>query len=88
MISSLIGTHVSYDYPLQFVTLPDHSAHRGQMVLVLCECADAEGPEDSCEQMYRIRALDGWEGDAWITELSTPGAITPHLLGQEAGDLG
>lgn len=84
-ITSLIGNHVVFDYPAHFESLPDYQSHRGQVVLVLRECnpSEADGPARGCEQMYKIRAADGWEGDAWATELSTPGAITPALLGSE-----
>lgn len=84
-ITSLIGNHVSFDYPPHFEFLPDYQSHRGQLVLVLRECNDteADGPARGCEQMFKIRAADGWEGDAYATELSTPGAITPTLLGND-----
>lgn len=84
-ITSLIGNHVVFDYPAQFESLQAYQSHRGQVVLVLRECnaAEADGPDNGVEQMYKVRAADGWLGDAWISELSTPGAITPALLGSE-----
>jgi hypothetical protein len=62
-----------FDYPEHFVTLPGYSAHRGQAVEVLRELVDGEeydGPLAGLERMYRVRAADGWEGDAWESELS------------------
>lgn len=84
-ITSLIGTHVVFDYPAAFDTLADYSCHRGQVVLVLREVdpTEADGPAQGVEQMYWFRAADGWEGYAYVSELSTPGAITPELCGSE-----
>lgn len=78
MITALIGNHVVFDYPAHYTTLQDYKAHAQQVVLVLRE---ADKPQQGCEQMYYIRAADGWEGEAWITELSTPGAVTEELMG-------
>lgn len=84
-ITSLIGNHVVFDFPAHLPTPPDYQRHRGQAVLVLRECdaTEADGPALGFEQMYVIRAADGWEGEAYVTELSTPGALTPALLGSE-----
>jgi hypothetical protein len=57
-----------FNYPPEFTSLPDHTAHGGQIVEILCLVPkhqyDFEG-----EPMFRIRACDGWEGDAWLSEL-------------------
>ena len=60
-----------FDYPEQFTTMPEYSAHRGQVVTVLrrANLQEADGPEQGCDQMYWIRALDGWLGMAFSTEL-------------------
>ena len=57
-----------FDYPVEFVTLPDYSAHRGQRVTVIRQLTDDECDPDS-EPMWRIRATDGWTGDASDYEL-------------------
>ncbi|OZI20087.1 hypothetical protein CAL26_21265 [Bordetella genomosp. 9] len=48
---------------------PDYVAHSGQIVDVVHEI-----PTDQDERLYRVRAADGWEGDAWDSELSTVAA--------------
>ncbi len=60
-----------FDYPEQFVTLPEYSEHRGQVIQVLRKATsdEADGPEEGCEQMYVIKAHDGWTGLAWESEL-------------------
>lgn len=67
-MARVVGKRFVFDYPAQFTTLPDYTAHRGQEVIVVrrlgSDEADAEvGP------MYRVRASDGWEGSAFADEL-------------------
>lgn len=58
-----------FDYPEAFVTLPEYSARRGQLVEVVRPLKrHVEFPYEG-EAMFRIRAEDGWEGDAWRSEL-------------------
>lgn len=70
-----VGCHYLFAYPGEFVTLPDYSAHRGQMVEVI-----GPVPEDQYENlgdmMWRVRAADGWEGDAFESELLFPTEVT------------
>jgi len=60
-------------YPTEFSMHPDYTAHAGQIVLCLRKCTpeEADGPDvdPSLEQMYHVRAHDGWEGDAYDSEL-------------------
>lgn len=57
-----------FNYPTEFVTLPDYSAHRGQTVKVIRKLRDDEcDPE--CQPMYLIQAEDGWQGNASLDEL-------------------
>lgn len=61
-----------FDYPKEFVTLPDYSAHRGHEVEIVRELIDGDeydGPKTGLERMYEIRAKDGWVGHAWESEL-------------------
>lgn len=73
-ISSLVGTHVVLDCLSDRTQRPDYAAHSGQTVLVVRERDSEEA--DGHEQAYLVRAADGWEGTAWASELSTPGALS------------
>lgn len=65
-----------FDYPPEFTTLPEYTAHAGQIVTVL-RALRHRGPDAEFEfegdAMFRIRADDGWEGDAWRSELLREG---------------
>lgn len=67
------GAKFRFDYPAEFVTLPEYSARRGTVVEVVRPLTKEEAQEPDEEngftQMYRIRTEDGWEGDAWEEEL-------------------
>lgn len=73
-----IGKAYIFDYSLEFTSLDDYSAHRRQAVTVLRQCTLDEaaqiwddfgnGPE-CCDVMYKVKASDGWIGDAWDSEL-------------------
>lgn len=67
-------TAARFNYPACFVTKPEYTAHAGQLVQVLrpCTADEADGPDQDCEQMYLIRAKDGWEGHAFESELEFP----------------
>ncbi len=77
------GKQYRWDYPVEFTTLDDYSAHRGQMVTVLRPCtfdeADViwdklatDSPEEIFDRMFKVQAADGWIGDAWESELVQP----------------
>ena len=63
-----IGKTFRFDYPAQFVTLPEYTAHQGQSVIVLRQLASDEC-DDEQQPMWKVRATDGWEGDAFDDEL-------------------
>lgn len=65
-VPKVIGQRVRFAYPEHFVTLPDYSAHRGQIVTVTSEDDDCD---DECAPMFKIKADDGWTGTAWADEL-------------------
>jgi hypothetical protein len=69
-----------FNYPSEFTALPDYTVHAGQLVLVLRPCTEDEA--DCCyddfedgkgrrcvDLMFKVRAKDGWIGDAWESEL-------------------
>ena len=59
---------IKFNYPIEFTTLPDYSAHRGQLVEIIRQCTNDEcDPE--CQPMYVVKAADGWQGHASVDEL-------------------
>jgi hypothetical protein len=59
-----------FDYPKEFITLPEYTAHAGQAVTVVRPLTEQEadqGPD--LEAMFLIRASDGWEGHTFESEL-------------------
>lgn len=61
-----------FDYPLELFPLPGYASHAGQMVSVvrpLRHRGDDAEFEFKGEAMFRIRAADGWEGNAMRSEL-------------------
>ena len=66
------GQTSTFNYPAEFRTLPEYTAHAGQQVQIIRKLTEkeADGPDQDCEQMYLIRATDGWEGHAWESELT------------------
>lgn len=57
-----------FDYPRQLRLLPEHSAHRGQLVEVVRRLRRDEYDFEG-DAAFLIRARDGWEGFAWRSEL-------------------
>jgi hypothetical protein len=78
------GLCYRFAYPEAFVTLPEYTARRGQIVLCVRKCTaeEADGPELECEQMYVVLAADGWKGNAWESELEP----IRHLTKRERKD--
>jgi hypothetical protein len=62
-----LGSRKTFDYPAAFTTLPDYTAHAGQMVTVV---SIHEEFDDSEETAYNVVADDGWCGVAWECELN------------------
>jgi hypothetical protein len=69
----VVGKRLRFAYPQEFTTLPEYTAHRGQIVTVTGEADDAD-PE--CQPMLRIAADDGWTGTAWPDELEEIGGAS------------
>ena len=62
-----IGKQYIFDYPKEFVTLPEYSKRRGKAVVA--EALVQEGNEDG-EALYQVRVVeDGWIGEAFESEL-------------------
>lgn len=64
----MIGEKRIFNYPEHFVTLPDYSAHRGQIVTVLRELDSTENNNPEI-RMFEVVASDGWIGHADEFEL-------------------
>ena len=74
-----------FDYPAEFVTLPEYTAHAGQVVTIIKEVHQGMGNEYGdvplkadgtyepepwdVERLFVIQAADGWQGEAWESEL-------------------
>ena len=67
--------HYRFNYPKEFVTLPDYTAHAGQIVEVIRPAKPTHKFPDGGEYdwegeaMFIVRASDGWEGMVWKDEL-------------------
>lgn len=76
-----VGTSYRFDYPVEFTSLPEYSAHRGMTVTVIRPCRedeadvlwddlDGNGNDTIVDRMFIVQAMDGWIGHAWETELT------------------
>lgn len=65
------GMRVRFDYPTDFVTLPEYTAHAGQIVSVVRMLTEEEA-DIEVGPMWEIRADDGWTGHAFDDELQPP----------------
>ena len=62
-----------FNYPPEFKTLPDYTAHSGQIVEVGFQLSEEEADRSpELERMFHIRATDGWRGHAFESELEPP----------------
>lgn len=59
----------TFNYPFDFTTLPDYSAHRGQTVEITRPLILGVEYDEEVETMYEIKASDGWIGHAFESEL-------------------
>jgi len=66
----LIGQKMLFTYPRSFSEVEGHRAHSGQIVEVIGKGEDFDVHEADGDPIWRIRATDGWTGDAWQSELS------------------
>jgi hypothetical protein len=61
-----IGKSFVFNYPEEFVTLPEYSEHRGHVVTVI---SLAERGDEETEPVWKFRCADGWNGVAFDSEL-------------------
>lgn len=59
-----------FNYPKEFKTLPEYTAHAGQTVTIIRRLT-LEEADISQQPMYEILAADGWHGHAFADELET-----------------
>ena len=69
-----------FDYPTVFTSLPDYTAHAGQLVDVVRPLRRDEYDFEG-EAMFLVRAADGWEGQAWRSELRRVTASLNQVIG-------
>jgi len=61
-----------FNYPKEFTTLPEYTAHTGQVVTVIRPLTNEEADQGGdLELMYLVRADDGQELHAFESELDT-----------------
>lgn len=71
-----------FQYPEEFTSLEEYSAHRGCIVEVmrptlpseadvLWDKVDASEDEQIIDRMFIVQAEDGWIGHAWESELES-----------------
>ena len=65
----MVNTQVFFNYPAEFVTLPDYTAHAGQIVTVLRELREGVEYDNEGEKMFEVMASDKWIGHAFESEL-------------------
>ena len=63
------GDTCKFNYPPQFTTLPDYTAHAGQLVTIVRPLRKRDEYDYEGNSMFLIRAADGWEGHAFASEL-------------------
>ena len=68
-IRRVVGKKLTLNYPPEFVTLPEYTAHAGQQVTVVRELGADEYDYEG-DLMVEVRADDGWVGTAYESELA------------------
>lgn len=63
-----IGRQYRFAYPVELTTLPDYTAHAGQVVTVVRQLTKDEADQEFMP-MWEVRAADGWIGHADSAEL-------------------
>jgi hypothetical protein len=64
----MVGNQYRFNYPKEFTTLPEYTAHAGQIVTVTQMVPDSD-VDAEVETMWTIAAKDGWIGQAFESEL-------------------
>lgn len=63
------GVTAVFTYPAAFSEFKGHEKHSGQTVKIIGKAEDFEVHEADGDPLWCIRAIDGWEGVAWESEL-------------------
>jgi hypothetical protein len=66
------GDQARFNYPECFTTLPDYTEHRDKKVEIVRKLENGVEYDYEGDPMVHIRADDGWEGDAFESELEAP----------------
>jgi hypothetical protein len=70
-MDAIIGKSFRFDYPKEFVTLPEYTAHAGQLVRVTRQLTEREvDMDETLERMFEFVAPDGFVGQAFESELA------------------
>lgn len=74
----MIGTRQRFHYPNFGTpdTLPEYTAHSGQMVTVIALVP--EHLNETGEPLFSVQADDGWRGTAFQSELGDVAGFRPH----------
>ena len=73
--TDLTGKTMVFTYPEEFDEVSGHAAHSGQLVTVTGKGDDFEAHVIAGDPMWKIKASDGWTGDAWASELDEPTSV-------------
>ena len=66
------GDQLLFRYPLAYDDDDKgYREHSDQQITIVRSLIHPDEYENLGDPMYRIRAADGWEGDAWESELTT-----------------
>lgn len=70
-----------FNYPQDWTTLPDYTAHAGQTVTVLDQLsADEADRGEDLERMFHITADDEWKGHAFESELDPQPTLALYIM--------
>ena len=64
----MIGKKATFDFPVDFISVPSYAPYRGVIVSILRKLRPEEFP--TSEPAYEVEAEDGWRGVAFEDELS------------------
>lgn len=66
-----IDGHYRFDYPSQFISMPEYTAYAGQTIRVLRQLTLQEADQgEGMERMFEFQAVDGFIGHAFESELA------------------
>lgn len=65
----VVGRTYRFKYPAEFTTMPEYTAHSGQLVTVQREAREGIEYDYEGDKAYYVKASDGWTGFAFSSEL-------------------